>query len=395
MTSSTPDPDPQPVQQAPQQPAQQWAWVRPVDQVQWVETPQLEYHQLLRGAPRYRGWKPLLALILGILYYLTLSVVFGLIVMVPYFLLTGAPLSEDSLMELAIPDTQNPASLIMTLGSVSLMIPAAILAMLSVGLSPAKRLWSVALRIRWRWIGRTVLPAVFALAVMYALSIVLVLVFDGLLASGVDEEMEIAQPAGYDPQAALLSMLLVLLLVPLQATAEEFVYRGMFMQTLGAWLGGVRGASAVARFLRGPWLPILVPALIFGFSHIYDIWGFLQVTLLAVAMGWISWRTGGIEAAISLHVVNNVVAFGFLAMAFGGETGQTAEGGWVGTVVAAVCGYAVFVWWVDRDFRRRDGRRTRIDYVEARVPVAPATPVDPTTQAPQAPTAGPTDSVAQ
>ena len=41
------------------------------------------------------------------------------------------------------------------------------------------------------------------------------------------------------------------------------------------------------------------------------------------------------------------------------------------------------------------GRRTRIDYVEARVPVAPATPVDPTTQAPQAPTAVPTDSVAQ
>lgn len=389
MTSNIPDPDLQPVQQ----PAQQWAWVRPADQVQWVETPQLEYHQLLRGAPRYRWWKPLLALILGILYYLTLSVVFGLIVMVPYFLFTGAPLSEDSLMELAIPDTQNPASLIMTLGSVSLMIPAAILAMLSVGLSPAKRLWSVALRIRWRWVWRTVLPALVALVVMNVVGIALEIA----LAGGAGAETLVDAPA-IDGRLALISFVFVLLLVPIQATAEEFVYRGMFMQTLGGWLGGVRGTGGFAAFVRGPWLPIAVPALLFGFSHIYDIWGFLAVTAMAVAAGWVSWRTGGLEAAISLHVVNNVVAFGFMTIGFGGETGQTSEGGGLGSLIGSVVGLALFAWWVDRDFKRRDGRRTRIDYVEARVPVAPATPVDPTIQAPQspsAPQAGPTDPVAQ
>ena len=49
-------------------------------------------------------------------------------------------------MELAIPDTQRPISLLLTLGSVAMMIPAVQLAMLSTGLSPVGRIWSVALR---------------------------------------------------------------------------------------------------------------------------------------------------------------------------------------------------------------------------------------------------------
>lgn len=346
----------------------QWAWVRPVRQVQWEETPPLEFHQLMRGAPRYRWWKPLVALVLAILYYLTLSVVFTLIILVPYFIFTGASVSPDDLFALAMLDTQQPISVVLALGSIALMIPAAILAMVSVGLTPAKRLWSVALRIRWRWIGRTVLPAFVALIVMNVLGIALEIAFAG----GVDGLEEAAEAPDIDVQLALLSMLFVLLLVPLQSTAEELVYRGMFMQVLGSWLGGVRGSTGAAKFLRGPWIPVALPALLFGFSHIYDIWGFLMVTGMALVAGWISWRTGGLEAAISLHVVNNLVAFAFMAMAFGGETGQTADGGGPGSLIGSLAGLVLFAWWVDRDFAKRDGRRTRIDTVEARAPLTPS-----------------------
>src|SRR5690606_10586050 len=145
------------------------------------------------------------------------------------------------------------------LGSVSLMIPAAILAMLSVGLGSARRLWSVALRIRWRWIGRTVLPAGAALAVMNALGIAQEMAFAG----GLGDEI-VGEAPVIDGHRALWSLVLILLLVPIQATAEEFVYRGMFMQTFGGWLGGVRGTGGFAAFVRGPWLPIAVPALLFG-----------------------------------------------------------------------------------------------------------------------------------
>lgn len=378
MTSNTPDPDPQaPALPDPSTPAAptsdpaapggdptapQWAWARPAPQPEWVETPPLAYHQLLRGVRRYRWWKPLLALVLGIVYYLTLSVAFGLLIIVPWMLQLSEIPTEADIMALARPDTQNPISMLLTLGSVALMIPAAMLAMLSVGLSPASRLWSVALRIRWGLIARTLLPALAALVVMNGLGIALEIA----LAGGVDDGAAF-EAVEIDPGLAMWSALLVVLLVPIQATAEELVYRGMFMQTLGAWLGGVRAANALGAFLRGPWPAIVITALAFGFSHIYTLWGWLAVTTLGLAAGWVTWRTGGLEAAISLHVVNNFVAFGFLLFAFGGETAQTPDaGGGIGSFVGTVAGLALYVWWVDRSFSRRDGRRTRIDVVEAR-----------------------------
>lgn len=362
----------QPVQPAAVQPSteppaapQQWSWTQAPVEPQWVETPPLEYHQLFRGVPRYRWWKPLLALVLGVFYYLTFSTVFGLAVIMPYLAFSGADITDpDVILELATPDTQNPMSLVLTLGSIALMIPTAILAMLSVGLGAGRRLWSVALKIRWRWIGRTVLPAFGALLVMNVLGIALELAFAG------GAEAAAAEPPELNLQAALWSSLILLLLVPVQSTAEELVYRGLFMQTLGAWLGGVRGLGGAAVFLRGPWLPIVLPAILFGFSHIYDVWGWLAVVLMALAAGWISWRTGGLEAAIVLHAVNNLVAFGFMVFAFGGETGQTESGGGPGSVIGSAAGLALYAWWVDRDFSRRDGMRMRIDLVQARAGAA-------------------------
>lgn len=352
-----------------QPPQPQPAWARPVVQTVWRETQPLEYHQLLRGTPRYRWWKPLLGLLLGVIYYLTFSTIFLLVVMVPYSFVTGLDFFADpnALNDLALPDTQKPVSIVIGLGSVALMMPAATLAMLSVGLRPAGRLWSVATKIRWRWIGRTILPAFITLVITNVLGMVLE------AAMSVDDASTVAEPANFNLNAALLSVVFVLLLVPLQSTAEEMIFRGVFMQTLGAWLGGVRGAG-VGAFLRGPWIAIIVPAILFGFAHIYDIWGMLYVILMAVTAGWITWRTGGLEAAISLHVVNNVVVLSILASGVTGETGQQVEsGGAAGSLLAAILGFAFFAWWVDRDFRKKDGRRTRIDLVE--IGVVPAAPI--------------------
>lgn len=361
-------------------PAQQWAPAAPAApafQPQWVYTEPLEYHRLLRGTPRYRWWKPLVALVLGIVYYVAFSVAFGLAVMLPYFALSGASFTEDSIYELAIPDTQNPASLIMTLGSVILMIPAAILAVLSVGLTPSGRLWSVALRIRWGLIARTLLPALVALVVMNGVGILLEAGFSAVTGAG-DENAPVVD---IDATVALWSALILILLVPAQCAAEELVYRGMFMQVLGAWFGAVPGSTGVQRFLRGPWPVIVLPAIAFGFSHIYDWWGWGAVVAMALVAGWLSWRSGGLEAAISLHVVNNLVAFTLMLFGAGGETGQTESGGGAGALIGSVIGLVLYAWWVDRDFRRRGVMRTRIDSVELRArsaaPGAAQAPVPP------------------
>lgn len=331
-----------------------WAWAKPANEIRWMETEPLEYHRLLRGAPRYRWWKPLVGLLLGVIYYFTLSVVFGALVLVPYLMIAGDALDPDALLALAIPDTQQPISLVLTLGSIALMIPAVWLAMLSVGLTPVGRAWSVALRIRWGLLLRSAGPAVVALIVMNAVGIGLELLLD----SGA-EGATVEAPA-IDWNLALWSAVIILLLVPLQAAAEELVFRGMLMQALGSWL-------------RSPWIAIIVPSVLFALSHIYDIWGLLAVLAMGIVAAWISWRTGGLEAAITLHVVNNWVAFAFMVIGVGGQTAQTESSGGVGSLIGTVVGLVLYAWWVDRSFAKRDGVRTRIDLVQDRRPDAQLT----------------------
>lgn len=341
--------DPRP---AAESPAAGWAWAKPAQPIRWVPTEPLEYHRLFRGVPRYRWWRPLLALLLGVVYYLTLSVVFGLLVMVPYLMISGAPLDQDALMELAIPDTQRPISLLLTLGSVAMMIPAVQLAMLSTGLSPVGRIWSVALRIRWGLIWRTALPALAALVVMNAIGFAL----EAALAAGRGGAAPPEAPV-IDWGLAAWSAALILVLVPIQSAAEEMVFRGLLMQVIGSWL-------------KSPWFAIVIPSVLFGFAHIYDVWGWLSVVAMALIAGWISWRTGGLEAAISLHVINNWVAFGFMTAGVGGATAQTESSGGLGSLIGTVVGLLLYAWWVDRGFRRSGGGRMRVDLVEDRGPAA-------------------------
>ena len=393
-------------------PAPQPAWARQAVEVQWEETEPLEYHQLLRGVPRPRWWKPLVGLLLGVLYYLTLSTGFTLVMFSIAAATASGPLTQQDMLVLATPDTQRPLSMVTALGSIALMIPAALLAMLSVGLSPVGRLWSVALRIRWRWIGRAILPAFVALLVINAVGIGL-----GLLLAPSENQLA-AEPPGFDANAALWSVLIILLLVPLQSTAEELVFRGAFMQAIGAWrnrvwfvivlavglplaalsfylsggLSGllekgsnvlivgalVFGAATLMRWRTGsPLIAVALPSFVFAFAHIYEIWGMLSVASMALVAAWLVWRTGGLEAAITLHVVNNIVGFLMMTLAFGGETKQTAEGGSAISLFASVLGQVLFAWWIDRDFKRVDGRRTRIDRVQKLVAIVPARPAAP------------------
>lgn len=339
----------------------QYTWARTAPQVEWAETVPLEYHRLFHGAKRYRWWKPLVALVLAALYYFTLSTVFAALTIFPYLMASDEPLTQEHITMMMLPDMQRPVSLLLSLGSIILMIPAVWLALISVGLGPLGRAWSVALKIRWRLLGRTSLMALAVLVLINVLSVSVEMLL--ALLSG--------QPGAGPPMAtdldwslAAISAVIALVLVPFQAAAEELVFRGLLMQTLGAWL-------------RSPWFAIGIPAVLFGFSHIYDVWGWLTVVALAVCAGWITWRTGGLEAAISLHVINNLFAFGLMAVGFGGQTGQQAETGGPVLLITNLIGFALFAWWVDRDFRRRDGVRTRIDVVEWVPPLAGQRPGGP------------------
>ncbi|GAB3184827.1 hypothetical protein GCM10027060_22680 [Nesterenkonia halophila] len=93
--------------------------------------------------------------------------------------------------------------------------------------------------------------------------------------------------------------------------------------------------------LQVPW-PMLLLAFVLG--HDYDLPGQLAIAVFALGTAWITWRTGGLEAAIALHVVNNLAAS---LVGFGGIGDLAAtEVGWP-VALADAAAVAAFVLWVE------------------------------------------------
>ncbi|ALU39341.1 hypothetical protein AS188_05765 [Kocuria flava] len=308
----------------------------------------LPYHRLGHADPAHRWWKPLVELLVFGAVYVLLSAVLGIVWTLWLIATRGEGALDELLGDLASLDIMDPALLFMTLFSVVLMIPAIVVARLVTGPRPLGLLLSVTGRLRWGFLVRTTLLALAVYAVGHGLLLVLELATTGSL-------QPVAPP---EPPAQLwLIVPMIVLLVPLQCAAEELVFRGYLLQTVGRWV-------------RSPALAVLLPVPLFTFAHLYDVWGLLAVAAMAVVAGWLSWRTGGLEAAIGLHVVNNVLAFSLAAA--GWADPMPEESTWV-SLASALPLYLVFAWLVVRDARRRGIEVTRtVPAVPAPAPLPPA-----------------------
>ncbi|GAA2824826.1 membrane protease YdiL (CAAX protease family) [Leucobacter komagatae] len=328
----------------------QWAWAQPQPQLVEVETEPLEYHRLYRGAPRYAWWKPLVVLVLAASIYFAMNIAFSLALM-PLLVAFDPDYVNDALFMQVAPilDTQHPLSMVLNLGTIALMIPAVILAMLALGIRPTGRVWSVAAKIRWGLLLRTTGAAVLSVIVMNGVGILTGMVMEGASGAATDTTLAADAPE-FNATAALISFVIVLVLVPFQAAAEEVVFRGLFLQVLGSWM-------------RSPWLAIGLSTFAFAAMHIYDIWGLLAVGLMGLTAAWVTWKTGGLEAAIAIHVINNIAAFGFMAAGMSASTGQVESSGGPESVIGEIVGLALFAWLVVRIFRKHGYGRERIDRV--------------------------------
>jgi uncharacterized protein len=258
-----------------------YAQIRPVSALPDRPRP---YQQMLRG-PLYRWWKPLLCLLLVIL----LAFVMMCLAIVPVLIavwITGADL-------LATMDITNlgPIGFFYLNLSLIVFIPASGLSIWIVhGVRP-RFLSSVAGGIRWKWLLRCV-AVVLPLWALYA---------------GVAAFAEPPTSPPPDQWAALL--VIVLLMTPLQAAGEEYLFRGWIMQNVGAWF---------ARPTVGLIASLVVSAAAFSTAHLSpDPWILGTIACLGLAAGIATWRTGGLEAAIAIHAVNNVLSF-VVVMIFGG-----------------------------------------------------------------------------
>lgn len=303
------------------------------------EQQELGYHQLSHADPKGAWWKPLVEAVIGVPLYLVL---FLLLVVAFFFVLLlgldpALPADPSYLILAASPGIleqealRSPATFVFLFGSVALMFPALWVARLILGPKPWGLIHSVTGRMRWGW-----LATCCGLAAL--LVVVLPLAFD--LAVGARYIPSTSLPTG-----GLIAMLVaIILVVPVQAYAEELVFRGYLMQTIGRWL-------------KHPVWAIIIPAPLFMLGHLYDLWGQLSVLVMGLAAGYITWRTGGLEAAIALHVVNNLLAmsFGVLGMA----DPFLQQGSTVGMFISALVSNGLFVLVVIWAANRRGLERAR------------------------------------
>jgi uncharacterized protein len=248
------------------------------------------YQQMLRG-PMYRWWKPLLCLLL----VLPLAGFMMAVAIVPVIiagLITGAPdLVEYTTRATTDIANLGPVGFVYINLTLIVLIPASGLSIWIVhGIRP-RFLSSVAGGIRWRWLLRCVAVILPLWAVYTALAVF------------VDP---FTSPR---PEQWLALLVIVLFMTPLQAAGEEYFFRGWIMQNVGAWF---------AQPMVGLVVSLIVSAAAFSTAHLSpDPWVLGTIACTAVASGLAAWRTGGLEAGIAIHAVNNVLTF-FVVVIFGG-----------------------------------------------------------------------------
>jgi membrane protease YdiL (CAAX protease family) len=158
---------------------------------------------------------------------------------------------------------------------------------------------SVGLRLRWKWFA-----ACFGVAFLALFATLLVSALLPAQADGAEVSTDLNEFTRTTRDFALV----VLLLTPLQAAGEEYAFRGYLTQAFGG-------------LVRWRWVAVVVPAFLFALAHGLgqDLPIFFDRFAFGLVAGTLVVLTGGLEAGIAMHVLNNWLAFG-IALAFGDMT---------------------------------------------------------------------------
>ncbi|WP_051208519.1 CPBP family intramembrane glutamic endopeptidase [Propionicicella superfundia] len=125
-------------------------------------------------------------------------------------------------------------------------------------------------------------------------------------------------------------LVVIVLTSPLQALGEEVFFRGYLLQAFGS-------------LVRTPWFAITTSALVFALFHgTQNLPLFLDRFAFGMLAGVLTVATGGLEAAVAAHVVNNLFAFGYAAVESSvAQVKAVQQIGWVDAAFD-VGGFAVY-----------------------------------------------------
>jgi uncharacterized protein len=249
----------------------------------------LPYHLIqLSGRPGW--WRQAVGVLLMIAW---LALFAALLVSIPFaiwYAVRGDDVA-DAISALADSGNPTPTSLAYIDLVLTTLIPVAIL--LSWALHRVKPKWllSVVGRFRWRWLLACLGAAVVALVATVVVGAVM--------------PQQCDDPAGqaHLTHTAVAYLVVILVLTPFQASGEEFMFRGYLTQCIGA-------------LSRQAWVPVLLTGLIFGVFHGLGqpLPVFLSRFAFGLVAGYLVIRTGGLEAGIAMHTLNNWLSLALAAI---------------------------------------------------------------------------------
>lgn len=292
----------------------------------------LEYHQLHR-AGKHRTWKSLVGLLLvAILGFGAVPVAWMFV-----FMAVGAATGRDAtgFIDGILGADVTPWALAYLMVTLVSLIP--VVWLVSRTLHGLRLGWvtSVFGRMRWTYLAVCVGLSVVALGAT--------LVAGALTPQEALPGSSGAMSLNEFTRTTAAYLLIVVLLVPFQAAGEEYFFRGYLTQACG----GLFAHRWVSRSVA-----VLVPAFLFALAHgAQDPPIFFDRLAFGVVAGVLVLVTGGLEAAIAMHVLNNILAFG-LALAFtdmSSALNPTAGSWWTlpSTLTQSLV-YLALAWWAAR-----------------------------------------------
>lgn len=288
----------------------------------------------------YRWYKPILVGVLFVFFYLlfVLLLAWGLHMALGYSSGGSTNISQyisTGYDDLNIIDWQGS---LINLGAVAVMTPALALAALIVRDRPFTSYSSS----RGGWSGKVFWRCLLVAMICVALPEVLLVLKDS--------------EHGPVNKFTVISFIVLTVMGPLQCIAEEYVYRGLLMQTLGSWF-------------RIPVIAVILQAVVFAASHPYNMIGKAEIIISGMAFGLAAWIGRGIEASAALHVANNMTIFYLVGLDLAQIGSEATMDSLIETAVLYTL-YVVALYFISRKtklfdrVRKEDAARANEKYIE-------------------------------
>ena len=218
---------------------------------------------------KYKWYKPILVFIIGVITYLILSLLLSLIFEVAY----GEHLT-NSILNGGYEVMNSEIGQIFTDLGVIIMLPSLYIAVKIVKDRPFSSYASS----RGGWNYKLYFKSL-------VIPFIIMILFEGISVAFNGAEGTSHFSIGF--------FIACLILVPLQCIAEEYVFRGLIMQTFGSWL-------------NIPVLAVVLQSIVFGIMHGYNSLGNISIVISGLLMGILAWKSNGIEVSSAMHTANNL-----------------------------------------------------------------------------------------